>query len=265
MLGYKQSMGGGEMTLISGDQLVTSHFFSGETSGVVHPIPEPRGSSVDLTIGSIVTPDGREATDLFVLKPGHMVQVVSAEVFDLKHDVTGHVTYKTELTKNGIWALTVGIVDPGWRGPVTTTLLNFSKVDYAVSIGSKFLRVSFFQHLPVSREKLSSPDNLKDYLDNVRVTAAIKFPSTFLDQEKIANEAGGIALKRVRAEALFWFAGIAIIFAAIQIFLMLLNPYLSGLESQDVRDLRLQIEELEQRLSGQHSPAVSAPHPQKSD
>ncbi|MEQ8281568.1 MAG: hypothetical protein RIC04_04450 [Parvibaculum sp.] len=253
------------MTLISGDQLITSHFFSRETYGVVHPIPKPRASSVDLTIGSIITPDGRETTDLFVLKPGHMVQVVSAEVFDLKPDVTGHVTYKTELTKNGIWALTVGIVDPGWRGPVTTTLLNFSRVDHAVSVGSKFLRVSFFQHLPVSKEKLSSPDNLKGYLNEVRATAATRFPSTFLDQEKIAKEAGDTALKRIRAEALFWFAGIAIVFTAIQIFLMFLNPYLPSIENQDVRDLRLQVDKLELRLSDRHSLAISAPHSPKSD
>ena len=84
-----------------------------------------------------------------------MVQVVSAEVFNLSATTTGHVTYKTELTKNVIWALTVGIVDPGWTGPVATTLLNFSRDDHAVALGDTFLRVTFFDHAAVPNEESS--------------------------------------------------------------------------------------------------------------
>ena len=109
------------MTLLAGNALDPKRFF---TSGN----PQVQGSSFDLTIGCIFDHQGKKVVGPFTIKPGHMVQVVSSEELKLSDQVTGHVTYKTTLTRQGIWALTVGIVDPGWTGPVSTTLLNFSRV-----------------------------------------------------------------------------------------------------------------------------------------
>jgi hypothetical protein len=145
------------MTLVSGNLLDPKRFFkTGE--------PSPQGSSFDLTIGSIFDHKGRKVEGPFTIKPGYMVQVVSSEVFSLSDRYTGHVTYKTTLTKKGIWALTVGIVDPGWDGPVATTLLNFSGVNYAISDGDPFLRVSLFEHDPVPSNKLRKAPPLDDYV-----------------------------------------------------------------------------------------------------
>src|SRR5437870_4781417 len=102
---------GTSMALITGKALDPKKYFKGGQ-------PAVQASSFDLTIGSIFDQTGTKVNGLFTIKPGHMVQVVSAEVFNLSDQVTGHVTYKTTLTKKGIWALTVGIVDPGWDGPV---------------------------------------------------------------------------------------------------------------------------------------------------
>src|SRR5690349_9690219 len=135
------------MTLVAGNKLVPKSFFKSGS-------PSVQGSSCDLTIGSIFDHEGKKVEGPFTIKPRHMVQVVSSEVFDLSNRVTGHVTYKTTLTKKGIWALTVGIVDPGWDGPVATTLLNFSRVDHAIAEGDAFLRVSFFEHDPVPAERM---------------------------------------------------------------------------------------------------------------
>src|SRR5690349_1007472 len=109
------------MTLVAGTELDAQKFFKGGK-------PSVQGSSFDLNIGCIFDHDGKKVDGIFTIEPGQMVQVVSAEVFSLPDHITGHVTYKTTLTKKGIWALTVGIVDPGWNGPIATTLLNFSKV-----------------------------------------------------------------------------------------------------------------------------------------
>ncbi|WP_424032180.1 hypothetical protein [Methylocella sp.] len=110
-----------------------------------------------------------------------MVQVVSTEVFNLPRTVTGHATYKTELTKNGIWALTVGIVDPGWNGPLATTLLNFSRCDHAVALGDPFLRITLFDHAPVPDENLETGGSVAEYLLGVQKTAKTRFPQTFMN------------------------------------------------------------------------------------
>jgi deoxycytidine triphosphate deaminase len=115
------------MSIVTGAALNPARFFKPGT------LPVAQGSSFDLTIGKIYDNKGQEISGPFVLAPNAMVQVVSAEVFSLPPEYTGHVTYKTGLTREGIWALTVGIVDPGWDGPIATTLLNFSRVISAAS------------------------------------------------------------------------------------------------------------------------------------
>jgi hypothetical protein len=198
------------MTLITGSALDPKAFFK-------EGQPSPKGSSFDLTIGSIFDHEGKKVEGLFTLKPGHMVQVVSAEVFKLSDRVTGHVTYKTTLTKRGIWALTVGLVDPGWDGPIATTLLNFSRVDHTIATGDAFLRVSLFDHNPVPSDKLRNAPPLKQYLTEVQKTAASMFPPTFLDSDKIAEVAGRKILSQIRTEALVWVVAIAFLFTMIQV------------------------------------------------
>jgi len=125
------------------------------------------------------------------------------------------MTYKTTLTRVGIWALTVGIVDPGWNGPIGTTLLNFSRNDYTVHAGDQFLRVSFFEHDPVP-DKLRRAPSLGEYNKGIQRLAASVFPSTFLNSDEIAGSAGNAVLDRIRKEALVWIGGIALIFTLIQ-------------------------------------------------
>ena len=143
------------MSLISGRDLAnTRQFFSAGT-------PPVNGTSVDLTIGRIFDHEGEEWIRPYILKPGQMVQVVSKEAFALPDTITGHVTYKTALTRQGVWALTVGIVDPGWKGPISTTLLNFSNVNHSIAretvfSGSVFLSIILClnpQFQPVHRWK----------------------------------------------------------------------------------------------------------------
>ncbi len=199
------------MKLITGTELDSSKFFSRGT-------PTAQGSSFDLSIGKIYDKTGAEVKGPFTLKPGHMVQVVSAEVFALSNKITGHVTYKTGLTRMGIWALTVGIVDPGWDGPIATTLLNFSKVEHTIHVGDKFLRVSLFEHDPVPLTTIRHSPPLDDYLKDVQCLAASRFPSTFLNSDQIAEDAGKAVMNRIRTEALTWLGITAILFTLIQVF-----------------------------------------------
>lgn len=228
------------MALLTGSDLVADRFFaSGD--------PVARGSSFDLTVGTILDHNGNKVDGPFVLKPGHMVQVVSAEVFKLPDAVTGHVTYKTALTRRGIWALTVGIVDPGWNGPVTTTLLNFSRIDYAVAPGDAFLRVSFFGHAPVPTECLPTCEAVETYLRGIQKVAMTQFPQTFLDKDEIAGKAGKDVLERIRKDALVWVGAIALLFGAIQFGLNFLAAP-KATTGVELSSIQAQIGRLESRL-----------------
>ena len=252
------------MALVAGNSLDPKKFFkSGE--------PAIQGSSFDLTIGAIFDHEGKKVDGPFIIEPGHMVQVVSSEVFSLSDRVTGHATYKTTLTKKGIWALTVGIVDSGWDGPVATTLLNFSRVDHAITEGDAFLRVSLFEHDPVPADKVRKSPPLEAYLKDVQKTAASSFPNTFLDTEKIAEAAGGKVLTRIRTEALGWVASIAVLFTLMQFVVNVgsYRPYWLSTEvsTRDFNDLRAKMEAMQAKLLKYEqmtppAPSPSQPNPQ---
>ncbi len=246
------------MALVTGKALDSKKYFrSGE--------PVVQASSFDLTIGRIFDHKGKKVEGPFTIKPGHMVQVVSAEVFSLSDRVTGHVTYKTTLTKKGIWALTVGIVDPGWDGPVATTLLNFSRVDYAIAEGDAFLRVSLFEHDPVPAERLRKAPPLEAYLKDVQKTAASNFPNTFLDSEKIAEAAGNNVLERVRKEALVWVASVALLFTLLQLGTPFVSRWLERasveVTKREFDDLRTKMDTMQNRLFKYEQASSPAPNP----
>ncbi len=85
-----------------------------------------KNSSNNLTIGKIV-PIGKEAykkqrksglPEKYFIEPREVVLVLSEESFELPRNVTGLVTLRTSLTKVGLHALDVGIVDPHYSGPI---------------------------------------------------------------------------------------------------------------------------------------------------
>lgn len=234
------------MTLLSGDELEPKAFFTYDDGKE----PSKQASSFDLTIGRIFNSEGKEVSGSFVLEPGHMVQVVSAQSFNLSNEITGHVTYKTSMTREGVWALTVGIVDPGWKGPIATTLLNFSSVKRSIEIGEEFLRVSLFQHSAVREELIRKTPSYDDYVRDVRKLAC-QFPPTFLDHDGIAKAAGDTAVTQIRDKALAWVVGLGFLFAILQVIGQIVGSFLAPVaipEAAVVKELRTELKTANERI-----------------
>jgi hypothetical protein len=245
------------MSLLAGQALDPTLFFSSGN-------PVRQGSSFDLTIGRIFDADGREPSGPFILRPGHIVQVVSAEIFALPNDVTGHATYKTTLTKDGIWALTVGIVDPGWDGPLTTTLLNFSQVPYPISVGSAFLRISFFKHEPVPESLIRKCKSIDGYVREVQEKAMTKFAPTFMNHAKVVADASDEVLEKIQKRALGWVGAVAGLFALLALVLGIAQFVFAGwsrgsLFENDADSMRQRITGLETKLDRIEKNVSSSP------
>lgn len=216
--------------------------------------PVIRGASVNLTIGQIYDTCGNTISGKYILQPGEMVQVVSRERFNLSKSVSALISYKTEMTHEGVWALTVGIVDPGWNGPISTTLLNFGKNPYPIENDEEFLRASFFLHNNVKDGMLVKCNGLADYYRNVRLRAVSKFHSKFLDIDALHTKAGEYAAMRMRSDALKWAGIVALIFALSQIFVaittMIIPRYLDenftqrydAMKSNQIKDSNIMLE-----------------------
>ena len=135
------------------------------TRGLVHggTVENLKNSTFDLTVGEII-PIGKdkvlartrararreEPLTTYFLEPREMAWVLSKEEFALPRDVTGLATLRTSFTKQGILALNVGIIDPFFRGPISTALINFSDRPRPIHVGEKFFRVAFFEHTDVT-------------------------------------------------------------------------------------------------------------------
>lgn len=234
------------MALLAGHRLnhKSQYFGSGD--------PIQCASSYDLTVGLIIDMDGRNVTSPYRLKAGEMVQVVTRQVFQLPRNVTGHVTCKTSLTQQGIWALTVGIVDPGWDAPIATTLLNFSRVDYTVQTGDPFLRVSLFEHDEVEEKYLRrKPNDIDGYMKGLRKNAATLFPKTFLNADTIAIAAGDIAAGKMKGKTLLYLPVFALLFAFLQTFINVgpaWFPWWGGASVERVHQVEKELQTLRSEL-----------------
>ena len=144
-----------------------------------------RSTTYDATIGDIVYRGKICKGDTFELEKRGVVWVVSREEFAFDNSKTGMATLKTTLTHQGLLALNVGIIDPGWKGPLATALVNFSGQPISISIGQPFFRVVVFNHNPTILVSVEKPRDT--YLLEIQNQSRL-FAETFLDTHSLVDE-----------------------------------------------------------------------------
>jgi hypothetical protein len=146
-----------------------------------------RPTTYDATVGSIIR-CGVEVQDLnFVLRPRQIVWVVSAETFDMGNSTTGLATLKTQWTHQGVLALNVGIVDPGWNGPLAAAVVNFSSSDFVIERGTPFFRILFHKHKAILAAELRPLTFSRDEYVRQIIGHSKSFATTFLDMDDLSR------------------------------------------------------------------------------
>ena len=131
--------------------------------------------------------------EIYILKPKQAVLVLSKETFALPSTVTGIANLRTTLTKSGLLALNVGIIDPFFNGPISTSLINFSAREVPIEIGMSFFRVVFFEHDDTNdHHKKDESKRYEDYDRELQVDAYREFPKNFMDLPELNNRYYGI-------------------------------------------------------------------------
>lgn len=113
--------------------------------------------SYDLTINEIIDMNNN-ISDVFQLKPQGMVYVVFKEKLVVPQNIIGFAHVKTSITKRGIMATNIGIIDPNYVGYISTLLINFGKTDCHLKKGQPALRITF--------SELREPNVKKELKDN---------------------------------------------------------------------------------------------------
>ena len=174
-----------------------------------------RASSYDVRIGQILTNDG-ELHANFRMPPQGIVQVISKERIKLPHDMTGLATVKTSLCNDGLLALNIGIIDPGYEGRISSFLVNFANVPRVLTRGEPFLRLQFVP-LPDGAHT-SKPIDDSAYIASRRQAAA-RFGGTFLNLSEEVQSAAKKEFLEWRRNILTAAGGAALILAVFTFFL----------------------------------------------
>lgn len=171
-----------------------------------------RSTTYDATVGLIVRSGRALKANTFTLPPRGIVWVISKERFHLPNTVTGLATLRTTWTHQGVLALNVGIIDPGWEGPLATALVNLSNSDFDISVGDPFFRVVFNRHAATSTPVIHRTDDeyRQDILGHSRV-----YGKTFLAMDTLVSEVSDKVLGLPRFVYRFTAAAIAIALIAI--------------------------------------------------
>jgi dUTPase len=191
------------LSLLSGEEIKSHRLVEGSTDDNLY-----RASTYDLSVGDIV-PAGAEAGlvyegSRYLLLPGGMVRVVSKERLRLPDTITGHVLLKNALCTKGVLAINIGVVDPGFEGPISSTLINFGREKCEVEKGTPFLRVSFHR-CPQSPKALKSKKYDRDsYLKSVKQEVSAYSGPTFLNMDKTAADAAEAAFGSFKNALIIW-------------------------------------------------------------
>lgn len=203
--------------LIVGDDIITNNLLNNINEENI------RNSSYYLEIHSIIpTGKGLEGYEpnkpktTHTIKPGEMARVISKEEFQISdHGITALVTLRSSMTKLGLLALDVGIVDASYEGPIGSIVINFSKNEIALQEGMEFFRVIFFRHNVVSdkyrypREKL----NHEEYI-RARFSETVNgFPEMFVQSDVVIDRLEGDVIDKLTTRILtkYWWRIILII------------------------------------------------------
>jgi deoxycytidine triphosphate deaminase len=171
-----------------------------------------RNSSYYLTIGAII-PVGKAAEKFdpgkppgsLTLEPGQVAWVVSREVFNIKsHRITALVTLRSTLTKKGLLALDVGMVDPDFEGPIGSIVINFSKNQVLLSTTDEFFRVVFIEHeeVPPEYRRPREKYTAEEYIKRQREGIISSFPETFLNRDDLIEKIVARTTKEIEPKVL---------------------------------------------------------------
>ena len=226
-------MANSSLSLLSGEEIKEQGLVQGSTDDNLF-----RASTYDLSVGEIIPAGHWSGGKEYTVPSGGTVRVVSKESLRMPTNITGHALLKNELCRKGVLAINIGVIDPGFEGPISSILINFGRGDFIVKQGGPFLRISF-QRCPVSsKADKSSKYTREQYISNVRDEVAAYMASTFLNMEETTRKAAEKAFVSFKEGLVVWATLVAVLLGALAIFAPLgasyVEKYLARQEQQDL-------------------------------
>lgn len=159
--------------------------------------------------------------------PQGIVAVTSKERVKLPLNVCAYASVKTSLCRDGILAINIGIIDPGWDGPISSLLLNFGKRMHQLRKNQLFLRLTFHPIAPPRSATLRPPIDRDAYKAEIFNKYDDWLAGSFMNFSKALDEAKKSYASELREElktvALKHIPAIAATVAFLALFLAILT------------------------------------------
>lgn len=182
-----------------------------------------RASSYDVRIECLINSQGA-TVESYALPTRGIVLAVSRERIMLPGDITGLAMVKTGLCNDGVLALNIGVIDPGWEGKVSSFLVNFSNNERLLTAGDTFLRLTFQQLSSRVSGGTAVPDDV--YVSDRRHQVVGRFAPTFLNLSEVIGSLTDEALRRWRIALLTYVTAAAFLLALLTFLLNFGSLYL---------------------------------------
>lgn len=209
----------------------------------------------ELTLGKVVAPNSGDVLSLdgklyslwskvsrapkcFVIEPSETVILVTKEKLNMPKDLCATYGQLNRLANKGLMILNTSIVEPGYSGPLSCVLVNFSSHRHSLAPGDSIAKVNFHSVKGTPDKLLTQSFNFDEY-ERMASKNAINLPKSLLDISGVEERVTKTVQSGVRR---------SIVLGGIVILVLLLWSQMEGFFSEwiyrrtGVMDTKIQIE-----------------------
>lgn len=179
------------------------------------------------SIAKLISPhnnlaDGNNNNDIsnvYMLKPREIVLFETLEQISMPNNLMGSYTALNSVAQKGVLLINASMVEPGYKGPLSGILVNFSSKKVELKLGMQIAKICFHQ-LDQNVNESQDPISENDYTTELTILAKEYYTETFLDIKTILNGVESKMKKIVKREVTF--AGILV---TILLFIGTMEPF----------------------------------------
>ncbi len=186
------------------------------------PLETLYGAKYYLTVGDLILPnsecEGNRRSGIlffeeiekgkvgsqFELKPSQMITAYTKEQINLPNNICALLNAVNKKAREGLFLLNLGHIDPGWRGPLTVTMVNYGKKPIVLTAGEPIASITFFRlTTPVDENYMYKKVFLssKPFIENLQGVVGMHIPTTFFDVDRLVDEKVTKALHEYKKHA----------------------------------------------------------------
>jgi deoxycytidine triphosphate deaminase len=143
---------------------------------------------------------------IVVIEPSEMILLVTEEIINMPDDLCATYSQLNRLANSGLMLLNTSIVEPGYSGPLSCVLVNFSSQRRSLSVGDSVAKLTFTTLSSVPASLYQGHFTALEYEKQARKNA-VSLPLSLLDivgvEDRVKNKVGSEVRRSVTFAGIF--------------------------------------------------------------